>query len=54
MGLLKQWLYHAWDMAQRVAMQIAEKPPELREAAFGLAERSPCESAKEWGGRRPD
>ena len=28
-------------------MQIAEKPLELREAAFGLAERSLCECVKE-------
>jgi len=34
-------------LAQRLAMQIAEKPLELREAAFGLAERSLCECVKE-------
>jgi hypothetical protein len=38
-----------WDMAQRVAVQIAEKPPELREEAFGIAERAIKEMASNMG-----
>ena len=29
-----------WDMGQRVAVQIAEKPRELREAAFSIVEQT--------------
>jgi hypothetical protein len=36
-----------WDMQQRAAVQIAEKPPELREAAFAVVERVIRDLAKE-------
>ena len=39
----------AWAMAQRVAMEIAGKPSEQRQAAFAIAERSLPESAKDLG-----
>jgi tRNA G26 N,N-dimethylase Trm1 len=36
-----------WDMAQRVAVQIAEKPSDLRDAAFAVVGRNVREMAKE-------
>ena len=36
-----------WNMAQRVAVQIAEKPPALREAAFAIGERAVRKLASE-------
>jgi hypothetical protein len=39
----------AWDSGQRMAMQIAAQPLELREAAFGLAVNAIKESAEVHG-----
>lgn len=36
-----------WDMAQRVGMQVAEKPTGLRDAAFAIVERQVRQMAKE-------
>lgn len=33
------WQKKLWDMGQRVAVQVAEKPLEQREAAFAAIER---------------
>jgi hypothetical protein len=41
-----------WDMLQRVAMRIAGEPPEQRDVAFAIAERSLRQMAKEM--RIPD
>ena len=38
-----------WDMGQRIAVQIAEKPLELREAAFAVAERNVGDLARRVG-----
>ena len=38
-----------WNMCQRIAVQIADKPLELREAAFAVAERNVRDLAKQVG-----
>ena len=38
-----------WDMQQRLAVQIAEKPLEQREAAFSIVERVVRDMAKQMG-----
>ena len=36
----EEWQKKLWDMGQRLAMQVAEKPPGLRQAALEIVERN--------------